>query len=162
SEGGINLVRVGEGRLVDPARFGATFVRLRQERAQRSNPRTFLLFGPSSDAVERLPSVSLLLRLRSWLAPIDARRIHVWQIGSVLRREAQTQAILDQAGPSLVLAGPDSALLSAQQRDDTYARRVLLVGGSAAVALFSFAVLAAAGLRRGLAAERRRLVQRGA
>src|SRR5262249_61390374 len=82
SEGGINLVRVGEGRLVDPARFGATFVRLRQERAQRSNPRTFLLFGPSSDAVERLPSVSLLLRLRSWLAPIDARRIHAGAIGS--------------------------------------------------------------------------------
>src|SRR5262245_4474980 len=162
SEGGINLVRVGEGRLADPARFGTTFLRLQQERAQRSNPRTFLLFGPSSDAVERLPSVSLLLRLRSWLAPVDARGIHVWEIASILRRETQTQAILAQADPSLVLAGPDSALLSAQQRGDTYARRVLLVGGSVAVALFSFAALAAAGLRRGLAAERRRLVQRGA
>ncbi len=161
-EGGISLVRVGEGRLVDPARFGTTFLRLQQERAQRSHPRTFLLFGPSSDAVERLPSVSLLLRLRSWLAPVDARRIHVWEIGSVLRRETQTQAMLEQADPSLVLAGPDSALLSARQRGDTYARRVLLVGGSAAVALFSFTVLAAAGLSRGLAAERRRLVQRGA
>ena len=162
SEGGINLVRVGMGELIDPARFGSTFMRLYQERAQGSHPRTFLLLARDSNAVERLPSLSLLLRLRSWLAPVEPRQVHEWQIGSLLARESQAQAILQEADPSFTLAGPDSVLLAARQTGETYARRLLVIGGSVAVALFSFAVLAAAGLRRGLAAERRRLTQRGA
>jgi len=61
-----------------------------------------------------------------------------------------------------VLVGPDPAFLEARSRGEAYGERMILVGGSAAALLLGFAMVAAIGLRRGLAAERRRLLRRGA
>src|SRR5262249_61928445 len=72
------------------------------------------------------------------------------------------QAALATADPSFTLTGPDSALLDAKDRGDTYAQRMLLIGGSVAGLTLGFAFLAAAGLRRGLRSEQRRLAERGA
>jgi ABC-type antimicrobial peptide transport system permease subunit len=160
--GGINLVRVGVGEIVDPSRFGTTFTDLRRQRAQGSFPRTTLLLAPDSDSVERLPSLAYLLRLRSWIAPIDTSRLHEWQVDDLLARESRAQTTLANADPSFTLAGPDSALLDARDRGDTYAKRMLLIGGSVAALTLGFAFLAAAGLRRGLRSEQRRLAERGA
>jgi hypothetical protein len=162
-EGDIHVVRVGVGELRDPARFGpALSGPLRQEAVHGSYPRAVVLLGPDSDAIERSASLELFSRLRSWVVPLDASDLHQWQIDDLLTAESRAQTILEQADPAFTLAGPDAALLEARARGDTYAARTSLIGGSAGVALLGFAVLAAAGLRRGLAAERRRLVQRGA
>ena len=161
-ETGIHLLRVGMGELREPERFGTVFTNLRQQRAQGSYPKSTLLLAPSADVLERLPSVELLLRLASWVVPLEGPDVHEWQIEDVLRRESRAQAILDAADPTFTLAGPDFALIDAKTRGDTYGERMALIGGSVAVALFGFALVAAAGLRRGIGGERRRLAQRGA
>jgi FtsX-like permease family len=161
-ETGIHLLRVGMGELRETERFGTVFTNLRQQRAQGSYPKSTLLLAPSADVLERLPSVELLLRLASWVVPLEGRDVHEWQIEDVLRRESRAQAILDAADPTFILAGPDFALIDAKTRGDAYGERMALIGGSVAVALFGFALVAAAGLRRGIGGERRRLAQRGA
>ncbi len=161
-ETGIHLLRVGMGELREPERFGTVFTNLRQQRAQGSYPKSTLLLAPSADVLERLPSVELLMRLASWVVPLEGPDVHEWQIEDVLRRESRAQAILDAADPTFTLAGPDFALIDAKTRGDTYGERMALIGGSVAVALFGFALVAAAGLRRGIGGERRRLAQRGA
>jgi hypothetical protein len=162
SEGDITLRRVGVAELVDPARFGPAFTRLRQLRAQGSWITSTILLAPSGRALERLPTLELFYRLASWVVPLDRADVHEWQIADVLRRESRAHAILERADPAFNLVGPDSALLEAGVRGHAYARRMVLIGGSVGVALFGFAIIAAAGLRRGIAAERRRLSQRGA
>ena len=61
-----------------------------------------------------------------------------------------------------MLSGPDQALIEARDSGRVAGRRMLLVGGEAAALLLGFTVLAAVGLRRDSAAERRRLERRGA
>jgi hypothetical protein len=161
-EGDIHLVRVGVGELHDPASFGPAFTGLRRQRAQASYPLSIVLLGPDSDAVDRLVPLRLLARTHSWVAPLRPSDLHEWQIDALLQRESRGQAALYQADPSFTLTGPDAALLDARERGDVYAHRTVLIGGAAAVALLGFAILAAVSLRRGLRAERRRLVQRGA
>jgi hypothetical protein len=161
-EGGIHLVRVGVGELRDPAMLGPAFTRLRQQRAQATWVTSVVLLGPSAAAVERLPSLRLLFRLASWVLPLDAARVHAWQVDDLRRRESRARAILERVDPTLALTGPDAALVEAKQRGDAYAERGILIGGSVVVALFGFALVVATALRRGIAGERRRLVQRGA
>ncbi len=161
-ESDIHLVRVGTGELRDPGRFGTVFTNLRRQRAQGSYPKSTLLLAPGAQPLERLPSVELLLRLASWVVPLATADIHEWQIDDLLQRESRAQAILEQADPTFALAGPDTALLDAKARGNAYGERMALIGGSVAVALFGFALVAAAGLRRGIGGERRRLAQRGA
>ena len=60
------------------------------------------------------------------------------------------------------LSSPDEELLNADHRGQVAARRLMLVGGETSALLLGFAVIAAIGLRRGLGAERRRLLARGA
>ncbi len=161
-ESDIHLLRVGTGELRESEAFGTVFTNLRQQRAQGSYPKSTLLLAPSAEVLERLPPVELLLRLASWVVPLEKTDVHEWQIDDMLRRESRAQAILDAADPTFALAGPDSALVDAKTRGDAYGERMALIGGSVAVALFGFAVVAAAGLRRGIGGERRRLAQRGA
>ncbi len=123
---------------------------------------SIVLLAPSARVLDRQPPLELLFRLASWVVPLEASDVHAWEIDHLLRREARAQAILEQADPGFALAGPDAALLEAKTRGDAYGERMALVGGSVAVALFGFALVAASGLRRGVAGERRRLAQRGA
>ena len=60
------------------------------------------------------------------------------------------------------MTAPDDALADARSAGSTASRRVLLVGGAAAVLLLAFAGLTAGALRRDVRAELRRLGQRGA
>jgi hypothetical protein len=161
-EGDIHLRRVGVGVLHDPQTFGSAFTGLRRQRAQASYPTSIVLLGPRSAALERLPSLELLFRLASWVVPMEPADLHDWQVEDLLRRESLAQATLDHSDPLFILSGPDSALTEAKARRDAYGARLALIGGSVAVALFGFALVAAAGLRRGIAGERRRLAQRGA
>jgi hypothetical protein len=161
-EGGINLVRVGVGELGDTARYGPAFQRLREYRAQGSLVRSVVLLAPSVPALEQLGPLQLLFRVRSWIAPLDTSRLRAWQVEATLEQETRAQAKLQEADPAYALSGPDSALIEARERGEVSGRRLLLIGGGASAALLIFALTAAVGLRRGLAAERRRLLERGA
>ena len=78
------------------------------------------------------------------------------------RAESRAQAALDSADFAFRLSSPDEELLNADHRGQVAARRLMLVGGETSALLLGFAVIAAIGLRRGLGAERRRLLARGA
>src|SRR5262249_6179481 len=160
-EGEIDLRRVGIGTLRDVSQFGAAFANLTQYRAQASLVTSTVLLAPDSLALEHAPAFQYLVRTRSWVAPIDPTTIASWQIGGLLERESQAQTRLQLADPAFTLTGPDEALLDAQQRNDVHGSRMVLIGGTVSALLLGFALLAAAGLRRSFASERRRLVQRG-
>jgi hypothetical protein len=160
-EGGINLVRVGIGELRDVAGLGPAFQRLRQERAQESVVEAVPLLAPSVSALEHYPALRLLFRVRSWVVPLASSGVRAWDIERTLSRESRAQAILQRGGSTYVLAGPDAALLEARDRGAVYGERMILIGGTAAALLLGFAMVAAIGLRRGIAAERHRLLRRG-
>ena len=112
--------------------------------------------------MEHLPSLHPFYRVYSWLSPLRADRLHTWDIARTLSAESRGQNRLESADSAFRLSSPDDELLNADRRGRIAARRLMLVGGSTSALLLGFAIIAAIGLRRGLAAERRRLLARGA
>ena len=153
---GINLVRVGVAEVPDAAVFGS----LLGPGTAGSRPTRLLTSG--ANAFDRIAALDGFYRVYGWIDPIAPGGIRVWQIGGVLARESRAQTALAAAGVEYQLSGPDSALLAAQATADVAGQRLTLIGGEISALLLGFALVAAVGLRRGLAAERRRLVQRGA
>jgi hypothetical protein len=158
SQPGLDLVRVGSGEVADRALFGS----LLEPAGESGGERPAVLVAAGASAFDRVRALDGIQRAYSWIAPIAARKLHVWQIGDVLRRESLVQAALAQTGDYYALSGPDQALTDARTRGRVQAARMVLIGGEAGTLLLGFALVAAVGLRRGLAAERRRLLQRGA
>ncbi len=158
SEGGINLVRVGTVTLPDRAAFGDTL----QPSAQNNGQRPTILLAAGAAAFDRLPAFDGIYRAYSWLAPIDPHGIQSWEIPGLLARESQEQTQLSTISDLYELSGPDAALLDAQSRGRATSARMVLIGGELSALLLGFALVAAIGLRRGLANEQRRLAQRGA
>jgi hypothetical protein len=162
SEGGITLVRTGIGDLKDVSVYGPTLAGLRRYRAQRSLVTSVLLLAAGASAFQHLPVFDTLYEDRAWISPVDPARLHSWQIGSTLARESRAQTLLEQADLAYTISGPDTALQAARSSAATSAQRMLLIGGGLSTLLLGFAIVAAISLRRGLAAEQRRLLQRGA
>ena len=156
-EAGIHLVRVGVGGVPRRALFGSSF-----DTEQQGGDNPTLLIASGARAFDPLPAFDGLYRIYSWISPLDPRRLHVWEIGSVLARETVAQTELARHGDVYQLSGPDQALVEARSEGRVSAQRMLLVGGEGAALLLGFALVAAMGLRRGLANEGRRLLQRGA
>jgi hypothetical protein len=121
-----------------------------------------LLIAAGVGAFDRVPAFAPFYRTYSWIEPIQPHALHVWQIARVLGLETRAQAQLARISDVFALSGPDQALLDARDRGRVAARRLVLVGGEVSALVLGFALVAAIGLRRGLAAERRRLLQRGA
>ena len=147
-EGGIHLVRVGFAAVTDPAVLGDT-----------TGPP--LLYASSAGAFDRLPAFDGISRNYLWVAPLP-QGLHTWQVRQLLARESDAQAVLAAGGETFALAGPDAALVEAQQEGHVASQRIVLVGGEISALLLGFALVAAVGLRRGIWNEARRLSQRGA
>jgi hypothetical protein len=156
-EGDIHVVAVGVADVPRQALFGSAV-----ETFAQSGQHPMLLLAAGSRTLDRLPAYDAYYRVYSWIAPLDPRRLHVWEIGRVLDRETAAQNRLGRESDSYRLSGPDSALVDARSRGRAAAQRMLLVGGEGSALLLGFALVAALGLRRGLANEARRLRQRGA
>ena len=156
-QAGINLVRVGVADVPDAAMFGPW---LAPSGAAGGGPTRLLASG--ANAFDRIPLLTGFYRVYSWIAPIAPSGIHVWQIDGLLARESRAQTELARAGAQYKLSGPDSALLATRTTTRIAGQRLNLIGGEISALLLGFALVAAVGLRRSLAAERRRLVQRGA
>jgi hypothetical protein len=157
AEGDIRLNRVGVAELRDPNLFGYVAAE-----AEGATAPPLIVLAPNIDAVERLPALAPYYRVYSWLSPLSADRLHTWDIGRTLAAESRAQTALYAADSSFRLSSPDDELLNADRRGRIAARRLVLVGGETSALLLGFAIIAAIGLRRGLASERRRLLARGA
>jgi hypothetical protein len=155
---GIHLVRVGTGELRDRALYGDFLA----PTPQLHRERVTTLVASGAAAFDRLPAFEGIYRSYSWIAPLDPNRLHVWQITQLLRRESRAQAQLARYTDAYALSGPDAALTDARAKGRISAQRMVLIGGEVSTLLFGFALVCAIGLRRGLAAERRRLLERGA
>jgi hypothetical protein len=155
---GIHLVRVGTGELRDRGVYGD----LLQPLPQLHGEHVTTLVAAGSAAFDRLPALDTIYRSYSWIAPLDPTGLHVWQITQLLRRESRAQAQLARYTVNYELSGPDAALTDARAKGHITAQRMVLIGGEVSTLLFGFALVCAIGLRRGLAAERRRLLERGA
>jgi hypothetical protein len=154
-EGGIALTRVGVGEFPDDSLFGPL------ESFGEGGPAPLLL-APNVASLERLSSLASFYRVESWVQRLDPQRLHEWAIPRLLTKESNAQASLELTDPTFRLTGPDDALLTARTRGRIAAQRLALVGGEVSALLLGFALVAAMGLRRGQASERRRLLQRGA
>src|SRR5919199_2302893 len=155
-EGGLRLRPVGVASLRDPRTFGNISVA-----TAANGPRPRLLLAPSVEALERLESLRPFFRIYSWVSPLPLDGLRTWEVDRVLADESRAQSVID-ADPAMRLSGPDAALLDAGHRGKVAADRLVLVGGELSALLLGFVLIAAIGLRRGLAAERRRLLTRGA
>jgi hypothetical protein len=157
AEGDVRLDLVGSAQLRDPNLFGYVS-------AAGASPAAppLLLLAPSVEALQRYGALSPYYRVYSWLSPLRATRLHTWQVRDTLAAESRAQNRLYAADSAFRLSSPDEELLDADRRGRVAARRLMLVGGETSALLLGFAVIAAIGLRRGLASERRRLLARGA
>ena len=157
SEGDIHLRRVGVAELHDPSLFGYI-----SAAAEGPTAPPLLVLAPSVEALERLSALHPYYRVYSWLSPLRADRLHTWDIARTLAAESRGQNRLYGADSAFRLSSPDDELLNADRRGRIASRRLVLVGGETSALLLGFAIIAAIGLRRGLGAERRRLLARGA
>jgi hypothetical protein len=161
-EGGVNLVRVGIGDLRDVSAYGPAFAGLTKLRAQASLVTSTILLPASATSFQHVPALQLLFQVRNWIAPLDTSAIHSWQIEDLLARESRVQADLEQADLAYGFSGPDTALLDARAAGRASAQRMALIGGGVSTLLLGFALVVAISLRRGLGADRQRLLLRGA
>ena len=159
-ESGVRLDVVGSGTLTTLVPFGAGGLAT-QSSAGGIRPEPVLL-SSSIRGLASLPPLRLFPRSYGWTAPLDPQTAHVWDIDRLLAAEGRAEARLSAASGQFGLTAPDDALTSARTAGHTASRRVLLVGGAAAVLLLAFAGLTAGALRRDVRAELRRLGQRGA
>jgi hypothetical protein len=159
TSGPTRLVRVGTGRLTSALPFGS-LTDLGVSAGHSAPPAT--LVSGDVEQVSQLPGLAPIYRTYSWTRPIDPDRVHSWDIGSLLGREAQALTGLSSGFSQWSISAPDQALIDATDRSDTAGARLTLVGGEVATLLLAFVVLAANALRGDAVAERRRLERRGA
>ena len=159
-EYGIHLAVVGRASLASLVPFGAGGLSTqRTDTGLRAEP---VLLAGSVRGLASLPPLRLFSRSYGWTAALDPAGVHVWGVDRLLAREGRALGRLTAANGQFGLTAPDDALAEARSAGGTASRRVLLVGGAAAVLLLAFAGLTAGALRRDVRAELRRLGQRGA
>jgi hypothetical protein len=156
-EGDIHLVRVGIGTLPTQTLFGDSLVA-----RPVSGEQGVVLLTAGHLAFDRVHAFDAYARDYAWVTPVAPSSVHVWRVGQILDAESRAQDQLAAVSGEFELSGPDRALFEARSAGRISAERMLLVGGEVSALLLGFAVLAAIGLRRGLADESRRLLQRGA
>ena len=109
-----------------------------------------------------LPDAALIARTAGWIVPVAPGAIHEWEIPAFQRRLDLAQNRLESADPLFSLAAPTDTLNAIRATTQVAGRRLLIVGGEAAMLLLGFAVLASTRLRRDHRAMRRRLRWYGA
>ena len=159
-EYGVHLAVVGTGTLTSLVPFGDGGLATKPaEPGIRPEP---VLLSSSITGLVSIQPLRLFPRSYGWTASFEPGSVHVWDVDRLLAEEGRAEARLTAANGQFGLTAPDAALSDARAAGQTASRRVLLVGGAAAVLLLAFAGLTAGALRRDVRAELRRLGQRGA
>src|SRR3954451_1261480 len=114
--GPTRLVKVGTGRLTSALPFGSV-TDLGVSAGHRAPPAT--LVSGDVEQVSQLPGLAPIYRTYSWTRPIDPDRVHSWDIGLLLGREAQALTGLSSSFSQWSISAPDQALIDATDRSDT-------------------------------------------
>ena len=111
--------------------------------------------GDGADAMGHLASLTLFARTLGYVVPLDLDHVTRLGVPAYVDRSADVNQELLGVDLGLGVLAPDETLLAEQERAHRSAQRFALLGGSTAVLLLGFVVVAAVGLRRG----HRRLLQ---
>ncbi len=114
------------------------------------------------DGLTRLPALRDSFRTYGWVAPLGPHDVKGWDVDGFRARIGRASTALEASSPNFSLTAPTVALADAGAKSRIAGRRLLLVGGQAAVLLLAFVLLAATRLRRGARASARRLASFGA
>ena len=125
-------------------------------------PPVLLADGVRGFARLPLPDAPLIARTAGWIVPVAPGDLHVWEIPGFQRRIDVAQDRLESATDLFSVSAPTDTLREIRATTRVAGRRLLIVGGEAAVLLLGFAVLASTRLRRDHRAVRRRLRWYGA
>jgi hypothetical protein len=109
-----------------------------------------------------LPAADTVARTYGWVVPLAARSVHAWQLAALAGRLDDAESRLAEASDIFSLSAPTDTFAEVRASTHVAGRRLLVLGGDAAVLLLGFAVLASAWLRRDHEALRRRLTWLGA
>jgi hypothetical protein len=153
---GIHLRVVGRGIVTSQLALGDVLVH------EPGQPNVPVVATSGVTQLTSLPAVSSLFRGYSWAVALRPRALHVWSISNLMSRITAGEIDLQNRDSAFAVVAPVQEVIAARDSGTAAARRILLVGGEAAALVLAFAVLAAAGLRRDVEAERRRLEQHGA
>ena len=158
TEGDVRLGRVGIAELRDPGLFGYISAAAAGPGRAADPSCSRRASSRSSGCRRSSPSTASTPGSRR-CAPTG---LHTWDVARTLAAESRGQTALYATDSAFRLSSPDDELLTATGAARIAARRLILVGGETSALLLGFAIIAAIGLRRGLGAERRRLLARGA
>lgn len=125
-------------------------------------PPILLADGVRTFAHLPLPDVATIAREYAWVVPVAPGALHVWEIPGFQHRIDVADNRLQEATDLFSLSAPTGTLDQVQATSRVAGRRLLVVGGDAALLLLGFAVLASTRLRRDHRAVRRRLTWFGA
>jgi hypothetical protein len=125
--------------------------------AGQNRPPILLADGVRGFSELPLPDAAVIARTAGWIVPVAPGAIHEWEIPGFQRRLDLAQNRLESADPLFSLAAPTDTLREIRATTRVAGRRLLIVGGDAAILLLGFAVLASTRLRRDQQAVRRRL-----
>ncbi len=125
-------------------------------------PPVLLADGVAGFVQLRLPDAAFVARSYGWIVALPPGSVHPWDLGGFQRRLDLAETRLEKATDLFMLAAPSDALAAVTQTSRVAARRLLVVGGDAALLLLGFAVLASTRLRRDHDALHRRLRRLGA
>ena len=96
----------------------------------------------------RIPDVDLISRTYGWIETVAPGSIHSWQIEGFADRIVRASSELAAKSDGFGVSGPLDTLAAVHSTGQVAGRRLLLIGGEAAVLLLGFAVFAATRLRR--------------
>jgi hypothetical protein len=162
----IRFVRVGRGLLrsalpLGRLAAGPTEV-VRQAERYHAPKRPPLLLADGARALASIGSLDFSYRTYSWVSPLRGGDVSPWGVDAFARRVERAEASLAARSDVLQVTAPLDELRAARATSRAGARRLLLLGGQAAVLLLAFALLAASSLAADADASDRRLTWLGA
>ncbi len=107
-----------------------------------------ILLGDGADAVSQLEPLSLFARTYGWVTNLDLDRVIALGVPTYVRRSSEIADNLINNIDGAAIVRPDEQLTNQYDRASLSARRFGLLGGTAAVLLLGFALVAAVSLRR--------------
>ena len=134
----IGVVIVGQARRTDPLVVGGSF----------DTGRVPLLLGSDPDRLALLTPLQLFSRTYGWVVALDVQRVLSLGVPAYVHRSTEALNVIAAQSLGIGTDPPDEELATANRRADLSSRRFDLLGGSTAVLLLGFAVVAAIGLRR--------------
>ena len=172
---GLRLVAVGRATLRSRQLFGDFLLPADAATAEASlapveretdryhrPPPAPLVIAEGREVLAAAAPLARAYRTYAWVWPVDPGSPRLWEVSGLVERTERARVELAERSGSFAVNAPVEELRSAQREADVAGTRLLLLGGEGAALLLAFTVLAARGMRRDLAAARRRLTWFGA